>query len=214
MPDRSTPPRRLGRPPGRDGQETRRRLLDAALELFALRGFEATTVRGIAERVGVRDAAIYAHFDGKQAIYDSLLAGMGPVSADALDVDLAELAAAGPRKALPGLVERLLDAWSRPRALLFASVVLREGAGSGGPGGLAALVDAARARLTEPFRQWQHDGALRTDVEPDQLVWELFAPLHIARFLHLRAGATAADEACAREVARAHVAFFLTCTCT
>jgi AcrR family transcriptional regulator len=204
--------RRRGRPPGREGAETRRRLLDAALELFAAQGFDATTVRQIAAAVGVRDPAIYAHFAGKQALYDALLAEMGPVSLQALEMDLAEIAAGTPHEAVPRIVERLLEAWAQPRALLFANVLLREGAGERGLRGLTELIALAVARLAEPFARWQDAGLVRGDLPVDQLAWELFSPLHVARFLYLRARDT--DVAAARRVAAAHVAFFLTCVTT
>ncbi|MHA6625657.1 TetR/AcrR family transcriptional regulator [Pseudonocardia sichuanensis] len=213
MPDEPRRPRR-GRPPRREGPDTRTRLLDAALELFATQGFAATTVRQIAEAVGVRDPAIYAHFAGKQALYDALLAEMGPVSLQALDVDVEELAAATPHDAVPGLVDRLLTAWAQPRALLFTSVLLREGAGEQGPRGMVELIEEALTRLAPPLARWQESGLVRGDLAVPQLVWELFAPLHIARFLHLRAGAGAADVEAARRVAAAHVAFYLTCVTT
>jgi AcrR family transcriptional regulator len=204
--------RRRGRPPGREGGETRRRLLDAALELFAAQGFDATTVRQIAEAVGVRDPAIYAHFASKQALYDALLAEMGPVSLRALDIDLDEVVTGTPHEAVPRIVDRLIEAWAQPRAQLFANVLLREGAGERGLRGLAELIDLARARLAEPFARWQAAGLVRDDLSVDQLAWELFSPLHIARFLYLRSRDT--DEAAARRVAAEHVTFFLTCVTT
>jgi len=58
-----------GSPKPRDG---RRKILDAALELFAAQGFDATTVREIAERVGMSDAALYYYFKNKREILTSL----------------------------------------------------------------------------------------------------------------------------------------------
>ncbi len=61
-------PRRLGRPRKRDvenGKPTRERILDAASELFALQGFDATPVDEIAERAGLTVGALYRHFDAK-----------------------------------------------------------------------------------------------------------------------------------------------------
>lgn len=53
---------------------TRDRLLDAAQHLFAAEGFTATSIRKIAEGVGIREASVYAHFANKQAILDAVLA--------------------------------------------------------------------------------------------------------------------------------------------
>lgn len=61
------PPKRLGRPRKRDQPDrpTRDRILDAAGELFALRGFDATSVDAIAERAGLTVGALYRHFKTK-----------------------------------------------------------------------------------------------------------------------------------------------------
>jgi TetR/AcrR family transcriptional regulator, regulator of biofilm formation and stress response len=60
--------RRLGRPRKRDaenGKPTRERILDAASELFALKGFDATPMDEIAERAGLTVGALYRHFAAK-----------------------------------------------------------------------------------------------------------------------------------------------------
>ena len=56
----------------RRGEETRRRILQAALDLFAREGFERTTVRAIADACALTDAALYYHFPSKQAILTAL----------------------------------------------------------------------------------------------------------------------------------------------
>ncbi|HEX2202273.1 MAG TPA: TetR/AcrR family transcriptional regulator [Longimicrobium sp.] len=48
--------------------ETRDRILDAAREMFATRGIEATTMRAIAERIEYTPTAIYHHFKDKDAL--------------------------------------------------------------------------------------------------------------------------------------------------
>jgi AcrR family transcriptional regulator len=44
------------------------RLIDAAIDAFAERGYHATTTRDIATRVGLSPAALYVHFPSKQAL--------------------------------------------------------------------------------------------------------------------------------------------------
>ena len=61
-------PRRIGRPRKNDqlnGKSTRDRILDAAEELFALRGFDATSVDAIAARADLTVGALYRHFSAK-----------------------------------------------------------------------------------------------------------------------------------------------------
>ncbi len=52
---------------------TRQEILDAALELFSVQGYEATSISQLAEAVGIRKASLYSHFENKQAILDALL---------------------------------------------------------------------------------------------------------------------------------------------
>ncbi len=55
----------------------RQRLLDAAAELFAERGYAETSLRDIAGRVGIKAGSVYYHFTSKDQIYaDVLMAGM------------------------------------------------------------------------------------------------------------------------------------------
>ena len=52
--------------------ETRQRILDVALDLFVEQGYEKTSLREIAERVGVTKAALYYHFQSKEDIVTTL----------------------------------------------------------------------------------------------------------------------------------------------
>jgi AcrR family transcriptional regulator len=47
-----------------------------ALGLFTDRGYEATSMREIAEQLGITKPALYYHFDSKEAIVQSLFEGM------------------------------------------------------------------------------------------------------------------------------------------
>jgi AcrR family transcriptional regulator len=48
--------------------ESSRRMMEAAVDAFAERGYHATTTRDIATRVGLSPAALYVHFPSKQAL--------------------------------------------------------------------------------------------------------------------------------------------------
>ena len=56
----------------RSGQ-TKQKILDASLSLFATKGFRETTVRDIASAVGLQQGALYNHFENKDAILTALL---------------------------------------------------------------------------------------------------------------------------------------------
>lgn len=56
--------------------DTKERILDAALDLFSVCGFEGVSVKEIAQAVGIKDSSLYKHFSSKQEIYDTLLEQM------------------------------------------------------------------------------------------------------------------------------------------
>jgi AcrR family transcriptional regulator len=53
--------------------DTREKIRAVALELFAEQGYEKTSLREIAERLGVTKAALYYHFKSKEDIVASLV---------------------------------------------------------------------------------------------------------------------------------------------
>jgi AcrR family transcriptional regulator len=79
VPDgRSEASRRRYRSPLRTerAQDTRRRITTAGLELFAERGYQATTVAAIAEAAGVAVQTVYAAFGSKAGVLKALLTEM------------------------------------------------------------------------------------------------------------------------------------------
>lgn len=47
--------------------------MDAALELFAAKGFDGTSTREIAQAAGVAEGLIFHHFDSKESLASYLL---------------------------------------------------------------------------------------------------------------------------------------------
>ena len=74
---------------GKKSEETRARILEAALAVFRERGFESATMRGVAARAEVAVGAAYYYFDSKDAIvmafYDRAQQEMVPVIEGLLD---------------------------------------------------------------------------------------------------------------------------------
>lgn len=54
------------------GDERRGRILDAALRVFAERGFHGTTTRALAKEAGVSEALMFRHFPTKEDLYLAL----------------------------------------------------------------------------------------------------------------------------------------------
>ena len=52
---------------------TKQEILETALNLFSVQGYEATSISQIADAVGIRKASMYSHFGSKQEILDALV---------------------------------------------------------------------------------------------------------------------------------------------
>jgi AcrR family transcriptional regulator len=108
-------PGRLGASRGDDALErhpqgsTRERILDIALELFVDQGYDKTSLRDIAERLGTTKAALYYHFERKQDILLELHLRLHALGREALE-QLESLEDGQARAdAWPGLVDRFID---------------------------------------------------------------------------------------------------------
>ena len=56
-----------------DKGNTRDEILNVALNLFSVNGYEATSISQIAGAVGIRKASLYSHFSSKQEILDNVV---------------------------------------------------------------------------------------------------------------------------------------------
>ncbi|MFG1665437.1 TetR/AcrR family transcriptional regulator [Streptomyces sp. Y7] len=82
-----------------------RQVLAAATEEFGRHGYEATTVAGIAARVGVTKPLLHQYFGSKQDLYLACLEPVGDLLLEAVRTAMAEPAAGAPPTSL-----RVLDA--------------------------------------------------------------------------------------------------------
>ena len=98
------------------GEDTRRRILEAAIETFAAEGYEGASTRALAERAGVNLPAIQYYFGSKEGLYRAVVEYM----IRQMDVRMGPIAArikalmAGPepaRKELLSLLCEVLDAF-------------------------------------------------------------------------------------------------------
>ena len=53
--------------------DTKARILESALELFAEKGYSGTSMRDIAKRLGITKAALYKHYASKQEIFEAVM---------------------------------------------------------------------------------------------------------------------------------------------
>jgi TetR/AcrR family transcriptional regulator, transcriptional repressor of aconitase len=60
-----------------DNDERRQAIVDAAVPLFARKGFGGTTTRELAEAAGISEALLFRHFPSKQLLYREILQQVG-----------------------------------------------------------------------------------------------------------------------------------------
>ncbi len=116
----SAHPRRLRLP----ADQRRRQLLDVACEVFADRGFHATSMDDVALAAGVTKPVLYQHFSSKRALYADLLDDVGNQLLEAL-VQATDLAATGRARVEQGFVAYFRYVTETPAAfrLLFGASV-------------------------------------------------------------------------------------------
>lgn len=58
------------------GSKTKEKILKTSLKLFASKGYKATTVRDIANAMGLKQSALYNHFKNKDEILETLIGNL------------------------------------------------------------------------------------------------------------------------------------------
>ncbi len=74
-------------------EDTKQKILSAALELFSICGYDAVSVGQIAKAVGIKAPSLYNHFASKRAIFDALFdetAAKYDKATDAVSVHVSE----------------------------------------------------------------------------------------------------------------------------
>jgi len=104
--------------PAGPGTSTRERILDIALELFTEQGYDKTSLRDIAERLGTTKAALYYHFKSKSDILLELHLRLHAMGRDVLDE--LEALETGPDRAAawPRLLDRFITQVAANRQLI------------------------------------------------------------------------------------------------
>lgn len=134
----------------RSGSDTRAAIRRVALELFTAQGYEATSMRQIAEALDIKKASLYYHFAGKEEILRSLVEQRGAEVEELLDW-------IGTQPAGADLVRAAVLRWVGAHSAeklhgirFLAANPLLGGGGERIGAGLAALVGALTGMLPDP----------------------------------------------------------------
>lgn len=55
---------------------TKEKIIDEALTLFSTKGYQGTSVKNIADAVGIKDSSLYKHYKSKKEIFDTIVLEM------------------------------------------------------------------------------------------------------------------------------------------
>lgn len=100
-------------------------VLDAALKMFAQKGFASTKVEDIAREAGLSKGAIYRYFSSKEDIFESLVnRAIAPIADRTLE--LAETSFENPEKLIRAFFAVIVGKLSDPDTLALPRIVLQE----------------------------------------------------------------------------------------
>lgn len=174
----------MGRPLKADGRQTRQAILDAALDLFADKGYFGTSLRDIATAVGVRESALYHYFPGKEALFEALIIADHDHRAELISTVLEE-PIADVRLLLERLASKALETFCAPRQEKLFRMLMSDGLRLARDGRINLLerMTTSRARMQALMRRLVREGWLR-DADPEILATAFVGPLFLWRQMH------------------------------
>jgi AcrR family transcriptional regulator len=174
----------VARPKNADGSRTRQSILDAALDLFAEKGYFGTSLRDVAAAVGVRESALYNYFASKDALFEALLAANQSNKRERL-APLDTAPGADGRALLEQFAIATLVGFTDAAEQKLFRILMSDGIRLAKDGriNLYERMSAGREHLHEILRRLMRQGVLRR-ADVNVLGLAFFSPLAMWRHLH------------------------------
>ena len=142
-------------------EEKRRRLLDAAVRVFARKGYHASRVGDIAEEAGVAHGLLYHYFDSKEDVLRAVFRETWRALIET--IRSVEEAGEPPREQLRKVAEILLRSWRRDPDLVRV-LVLEVTRSQHLPAEMDEIAESFAA-IQEIVERGQADGSIRPDLD-------------------------------------------------
>jgi TetR/AcrR family fatty acid metabolism transcriptional regulator len=142
-------------------EEKRRLLLDAAVRVFARKGYHASRVGDIAEEAGVAYGLLYHYFQSKEEVLLTVFRETWRALIET--IRSVEQAGDRPREQLRKVAEILLRSWARDPDLVRV-LVLEVTRSQHLPGEMDEIVESFAA-IQEIVERGQADGSIRADLD-------------------------------------------------
>ncbi|MGW2209151.1 TetR/AcrR family transcriptional regulator [Streptomyces sp. NPDC001781] len=158
--------RRRGRPPRAESGDTRDRILDAARAEFSERGYEKTSVRGIAKAAGVDSALVHHYFGTKEQVFEAAVAvAFAPALAAPDAIAEGPLDSVGER-----LTRFVLGVWENPATRTPLLAIVRSAVNNDTAAAVFRRLIAAQLLSRIAGRLEVPDAELRVELAAAQLV--------------------------------------------
>jgi AcrR family transcriptional regulator len=172
----------MGRPRKDEGRDTRRALLDAALDVFSTMGFFGASLKDIARAVGVRESAIYHYFPSKEALFDAILTDRVERQAERRAL-LEEKPIKDVRSFLRTIGMKIVEHFQMPKEQKLFRILMSDGMRLAAEGRLNVFERMGAPPLATIMERLVREGFLRS-AKPDLLWISFFAPFLMWR--HMR----------------------------
>jgi len=151
---------------GNGGVDKRRLILDAAIRVFARRGFHACRVSDVADEAGVAYGLVYHYFDSKEEILNTLFQERWQLMLDAI-VEIDRTPDASAREKLYLVASFIIDSYRHEPDLMKVIIVeVTRAANSFGREHLATI-RKAYGLIADIVEQARQDGSFKSDISAE-----------------------------------------------
>jgi TetR/AcrR family transcriptional regulator, fatty acid metabolism regulator protein len=151
---------------GNGGVDKRRLILDAAIRVFARRGFHACRVSDVADEAGVAYGLVYHYFDSKEEILNTLFQERWQLMLDAI-VEIDRTPDASAREKLYLVASFIIDSYRHEPDLMKVIIVeVTRAANSFGREHLATI-RTAYGLIADIVEQARQDGSFKSDISAE-----------------------------------------------
>jgi AcrR family transcriptional regulator len=167
-----------------DGARTHAAILDRAAQVASVEGVHGLTIGRLAEALGVSKSGLYAHFGSKEQLQiETIEAAMAIFDEEVMRPALEAPAGLPQLEAVLEFFFSYVERGVFPGGCFFAGLLAEED-GRDGPIH-DVVVEWERESvdgIAELAREAQRRDEITTDVDPDQLAFELYACIELANF--------------------------------
>jgi AcrR family transcriptional regulator len=153
--------------------DKRRRILEAAVRVFAAQGYDASRVGDVAKEAGVAYGLVYHYYESKEAVLEAVFReAWGRLLAA---VALAEETGTNAAEQLELVVKIVLRAWRDDPDLV--RLLVREVTRNPHIQDELVVIGQAFASLERMVSRGQADGTFRVELDPKLAAWMLYGAL-------------------------------------